>query len=309
MKAQTHTAKEAFPPKEHLVSRRSYRSLLGALAVATSLVASPHLLAGTAIDTSKDVSKNPPVASEKGPPLPLHEIEGNGGVLTTLSAYIVNPPRNGEPVGRPAIGSGFISLGNGWALVPATVTWSPWDRIELGYGFNWLSLGNLPTDIRNATGISIGNTSVAVHNFNARFQLLKENEFNQKWLPALTFGVHYKYNVGISEINDDLGGALDQAGLSGNNGVDFTLYASKLITFLPRPVLINVGGRATGRRSSDSWASPTSTASCFEGNVAIFLTDWLILAGEYRQQPNSYTPIPGLIGNPETGGRWTWPGW
>lgn len=304
MNTQTHTAKTTFPISEHPVFRNSHRSLLGTVAIAASLVlAGTHLLAGTAIDTSKDVSKNPPVAPEKGPPLPLHEIEGNGGILTTLSAYIVNPPRNGEPVGRPAIGSGFVSLGNGWALVPATVTWSPWERIELGYGFNWLSLGNLPTDIRNATGISIGNTSVAVHNFNARFQLLKENEFNQKWLPALTFGVHYKYNVGISEINDDLGGALDQAGLSGNNGVDFTLYASKLITFLPRPVLINVGGRATRAQELGFLGFSSQYSFLFEGNVAVFLTDWLILAGEYRQQPNSYTPIPGLIG--KSGDWWT----
>ena len=34
--------------------------------------------------------------SEKPPPLPLHQIEGNGGIFATLSAYIVNPPRNGE---------------------------------------------------------------------------------------------------------------------------------------------------------------------------------------------------------------------
>jgi len=40
--------------------------------------------------------------SEKPPPLPLHQIEGNGGIFATLSAYIVNPPRDGEPVAGPA---------------------------------------------------------------------------------------------------------------------------------------------------------------------------------------------------------------
>ncbi len=114
MNTQTHTTTKPFPVKEHPVFRRPHRPLIGALAVAASLaLAGVHLLAGTAIDTSKDVSKNPPVAPEKGPPLPLHEIEGNGGILTTLSAYIVNPPRNGEPVGRPAIGSGLSA----WEMV------------------------------------------------------------------------------------------------------------------------------------------------------------------------------------------------
>jgi len=46
-------------------------------------------------------------------PLPLHEIEGNGGVFSTLSAYLVNPPRNGEPIGRPSIGFGYINMGYG----------------------------------------------------------------------------------------------------------------------------------------------------------------------------------------------------
>ncbi len=50
--------------------------------------------------------------SEKPPPLPLHQIEGNGGIFATLSAYIVNPPRNGEPVGRPSVGFAYVNLGS-----------------------------------------------------------------------------------------------------------------------------------------------------------------------------------------------------
>ena len=50
--------------------------------------------------------------SEKPPPLPLHQIEGNGGIFATLSAYIVNPPRNGEPIGRPSVGFAYVNLGH-----------------------------------------------------------------------------------------------------------------------------------------------------------------------------------------------------
>ena len=75
--------------------------------------------------------------------------------------------------------------------------------------------------------------------------MLKEGEFDQKWIPALTAGVHYKNNQGIGEINNQLGGALNSIGLKHSDGEDFTLYASKLLTFLPRPVLLEAGGRAT----------------------------------------------------------------
>jgi hypothetical protein len=270
------------------------------VAAVSLAILSPVTQAGQA---DKKVIVKEEVPAEKGPPLPLHQIEGNGGVLTTLSAYIVNPPRNGEPVGRPAIGGGFISLGDGRALVPVTATWSPWERIELGYGFDWYALGSLTGAIHNATGISLGTTSVSLHNFNARFQFIKENDWGQKWLPAITGGVHYKVNNGISSINNQLGGALTTIGLGYNQGVDFTLYASKLLTFLPRPVLLNAGGRATRGAELGLLGFSRDYSFLFEGNVAIFLTDWLILAGEYRQQPDNYTPIPGVVNR--SGDWWT----
>ncbi len=73
-----------------------------------------------------------------------------------------------------------------------------------------------------------------------------------KWLPALTVGAHYKSNATVDDIDDELGGALTDIGIEDSEGVDFTLYASKMITALPRPVLINAGVRATLGRASRS---------------------------------------------------------
>ena len=90
--------------------------------------------------------RNPTAAKsdDKGPPLPLHQIEGNGGIFATLSAYIVNPPRNGEPVGRPSVGFAYVNLGSDKNLEALTLTESPLSRLELGYGWDHLGLGNLP---------------------------------------------------------------------------------------------------------------------------------------------------------------------
>ena len=88
---------------------KSSRVVLAALIAASQLFTS---LRATRAD--EPGTNTPPVAAqpaEKGAPLPLHQIEGNGGIFSTLSAYIVNPPRNGEPVGRPAAGFAYVNLG------------------------------------------------------------------------------------------------------------------------------------------------------------------------------------------------------
>jgi hypothetical protein len=248
-------------------------------------------------------TNSPPAAkkAEKGPPLPLHQIEGNGGIFSTLSAYIVNPPRDGEPVGRPSAGFAYVDIGHGQNLEALTLTESPWERLELGYGWDNLNLGDLPLAIKDATSVSIRRQEVQLHNANLRLQLLKEGEFKQGWLPALTAGAHYKYNDGIRSVNSDLGGALGAAGLKYKDGTDFTLYASKLITQLPLPVLVEAGGRATKGVWNGLGGFTDNYSYLFEGNVVVFVTGNLALAAEFRQQPNSYKPIGNLV---KTEGDW-----
>jgi hypothetical protein len=279
-----------------------------------TLVLSAVLIARSVTSLSAAEETNSPPAqpavaskAEKPNPLPLHQIEGNGGIFSTLSAYIVNPPRDGEPLGRPSLGFSYVSLGHGQNLEALTLTESPWKRIELGYGWNRLGLGDLPLDIKDATTVSVGPDDVQLHNFNARFQLIKEGEFDQKWLPAITLGSHYKSNETRDDLDHDLGGALKMAGIKDSAGEDVTLYASKLFTQLPRPVLLELGGRAT-RGVWNGLAGFTDNYSfLFEGNVVVFVTKQIALAAEYRQQPNDYTPIKvgrkTLVG--ESGDWWT----
>jgi hypothetical protein len=268
--------------------------------------------AGWSVNAGQTQTNTPPVESsaaaksdEKAPPLPLHQIEGNGGIFSTLSAYIVNPPRNGESVGRPAVGFSYVDLGHGQDLEALTLTESPWSRLELGYGYENFNLGNLPLDVYQKTGgaLNLSETSVELHNFNARVQILKENEFDQKWLPAVTLGTHFKYNNSYDDINSQLKGTLKTIGVSQNDGVDFTLYASKLFTQLPRPVLVELGGRATEGVWNGLLGFTDSYQLLFEGNVVVFVTSNFALAAEYRQQNTDYKTIPGLIG--EAGDWWT----
>jgi hypothetical protein len=266
------------------------------LALVAALTGTDALAAESTNSAPAQADAKVETKTEKPAPLPLHQIEGNGGIFSTLSAYLVNPPRNGELVGRPSVGFSYVDIGHGRNLEAFTVTETPWKRLELGYGWDRFALADLPQDIERATGIRLRNDDVVLHNFNARLNLLKENDFDQKWVPALTFGTHYKYNDGIDEINKDLGGLLRTQGIRGNSGTDFTLYASKLLTFLPLPVLLNIGGRATEGAHIGLLGFTSGYEFVAEANVVVFVTSRLALAAEYRQKPNAYQSIGSLVG-------------
>ena len=268
------------------------------LALALAAVPVPALRAADDAQPTNQPAAQAP--AEKPAPLPLHQIEGNGGIFSTLSAYIVNPPRDGEPVGRPSVGFAYVNLGSDKNLEALTITESPFKRLELGYGWDHLGLGDLPLALRNAGLVNYHADEVLLHNFNARFQILSEGEFDQKWIPALTLGAHYKYNDGITEVRNEVtqgAGAdlLGQHGLSREQGVDYTLYASKMFTQLPRPVLLELGGRATEAVWDGLGGFTHSYNAVFEGNAVVFVTSKFALAAEYKQQPRNYQAIGNLV--------------
>lgn len=274
------------------------------LALALAATPAPALWAAEDPPPAAPPAAQPAAAAsaEKPPPLPLHQIEGSGGIFSTLSAYIVNPPQAGELVGRPSVGFSYINLGHDVNLEALTITESPFKRVELGYGWDTLSLGDLPGVL------GIGTHDVELHNANARLQLLKEGEFDQKWIPAITAGAHYKYNDGINEVRNEvtaLKGAdvLGLYGLSRKQGEDYTLYASKLFTQLPRPVLLEVGGRATKAVWDGLGGFTRSYSAVFEGNVVVFVTGNFALAAEYKEQPRNYQAIGSLV--QKEGDWWT----
>ena len=282
--------------KQPLLSsnRALHPASIPALALGVALATS----AGFGLLAEEPAAKPAPDAgasAEKPAPLPLHQIEGNGGIFSTLSAYIVNPPRDGEILGRPSVGFSYINLGHEQNLEAVTLTESPWKRLELGYGWDRLGLGDLPHALRSAGLVNYRADEVQLHNVNARLQLLKEGEFDQKWIPAVTAGVHYKYNDGINAVDQQTGNLLTASGIIDNSAVDFTLYGSKLFTQLPRPVLLELGGRATKGVWNGLGGFTDTYSFQFEGNLVVFITSNLALAAEYKQQPYDYQRIGNLV--------------
>jgi len=278
---------------KHIPKRIAFNIVLAALL----LPASSTVKAG--IDSNTPPSAVVAAAGQedaKPAPLPLHQIEGNGGLVTTLSAYIVNPQRKGQVVGLPATGFAYVNMGHDKDIEALTLTESPISRMEIGYGWDRMSLGNLPQAIRSAGVKNYTKNEVQLHNANLRFQVIKDGDFGESWMPAVTLGVHYKYNDGISEVNQQVGGALTAAGIRHDSGVDYTLYASKLFTKgVPIPVMVNLGGRATEAVWDGLGGFTNQYNFVFEGNIIVLPLPNLALGAEFKQQPKDYSAVGNLV--------------
>jgi len=230
------------------------------------------------------------------PPIPLHTTEGYGGILVVPTAYIVNPAPEGEVFGMPAVSFIFLNIGKGRHLEAYNMSMALWDRVELSFSVNRLDLDDLSHDINAALRAKLAHdTAIRLLHFNARFALLKEGEYDLPWLPAVTAGVHYKYNCDIDHLDHDLGNLLELIEIEHNSGVDFTLTASKTLTCLPRPIILTAGMRSSEAAQTGLLGFTDDRRVFFEGSVAVLFTDKLIGAFEYRQKSSRYDRLPGLI--------------
>ena len=241
----------------------------------------------------------PEPAERKCMPLPFHCIEGySGGAITPL-AYMCNYCNCGcerKHFTGPTVSYSFMGI-NTKTLNVFAVTQAICDRVELGYAMNHLRLGSLYEDIRKV-GMNPGRKDVYLHHFNLRAKLLCENSFDLP-LPAISAGVHFKYNDGVDEINNNVFKAFDTIGYDRPYGVDYTITASKMLPTLAfgRPVILTGGIRFSKAAQLGLLGFGKTCRASFEGSVVCLPTDWLVLGYEFRQKRNPYGKIPGLIGD------------
>jgi len=218
-----------------------------------------------------------------GPPLPTHNVEGNSGVFITSTAYLVNPPEEGEVFGRPSFSTSFAAIGEK-DFESFAVTENILGKIELGYALERIGLGDWPHDVREASGFHVDN-HVFVHNFNTRLMVIEEGGFDRNWVPAVTLGAHFKWNDGLTSLNRQLNGLCGKLGADHNTGTEFTAVATKTITdWLPNPLIVSAGLRNGDAIHTGLMGFAGERRTTFEGSIIYFLTDKLLLAGEYRQK-------------------------
>jgi hypothetical protein len=217
-------------------------------------------------------------------PLPLTSIEGSTGILITSTAYMANPAEEGEFWGKPSVSATAI-FGKNKDLQSYGITENILGKFEIGYAYERFGLGNWPSDVKKHAGAKV-DKQLGMHNLNLRAMLVEEGK-DASWMPAVTFGTHFKWNESTAKLNRDTGGLLDNLGSDRNWGTEFTLVASKTVTdLLPRPVILTAGLRNGDAIHTGLFGFAGERATTFEGHAVFFLTDRLAFSAEYRQKSN-----------------------
>ena len=218
------------------------------------------------------------------PPLPLHQVEGNSGVFLTPTAYLANPAPEGKTFGKPSVSASYAVLGEK-DYQSYCVIQNIGGDFELGFAYEYLGLGDWADTVTAATTLSPDNHT-GKYNLNLRYNFIKEGAFDQEWMPAVTFGTHFKWNTNISEINDQLAGTCDALGADHSFGTEFTLTASKMFkdAFFGKPAIVSAGLRNGDAIHTGFLGFAGERATTFEGSLVLFLTDKLLFATEYRQK-------------------------
>jgi hypothetical protein len=230
-------------------------------------------------------------------PMPGMTIEGVSGGFFVPSAYLANPGPQGAVFGMPSIAANYFSLGSE-NLYMVGITDVLWRRIELGYAFNYLDISSM-NDYVNKLGADMGRDNVMLHHFNVRGQVIEENSFGMSWMPAVTVGVHFKYNDGIRDINHHLLGGLELLGYDSRSGWDVTLTASKTFPTLAwgRPVTFTSGLRSSNAAQIGLFGFADERSITYEHSIVYMPTDKLALAYEFRMKDDPYdngAPVYGM---------------
>lgn len=230
-------------------------------------------------------------AQDEPPPIPLHCIEGCGGVVLTQMAYLVNGSGEDGPVGLPSVSVAYWDTRDKSGAVIA-VSETLFNRIELSYGYNWVYL----EDFEQELGVDLSHDTVEMHNLNARVMLVEEGGLGLDWMPALTFGLHYKQNQSIKDLNRDVGKALKMLDFQDSETIEASLTATKAFAdVLPRPFFVSATARRTDAAQLGWLGFTDDFGIVYEGNVAVLLLDNLIVGAEYRQKRKQLDELGGLI--------------
>ena len=212
-----------------------------------------------------------------GPPLPTHNVEGNSGVFITSTAYLANPPENGEMFGLPSVSFSFAAIGEK-DFESVAVTENIWGKVELGYAMERIGLGDWPEDVKAYANIHVENHAI-VHNLNTRLMVIEEGGYDCAWMPAVTLGAHFKWNDAHNKINRQAGVLCEMLGVDHDSGTEFTAVATRTIAdWLPKPLIVSAGLRNGDAIHTGLLGFAGERRTTFEGSVIYFLTDKMLLA-------------------------------
>ncbi len=194
-----------------------------------------------------------------GAGVPLNSLQGAGGVAFNPLAYPAgtNPdPKSANPFGKPQFGVWYVNLGDvdvDWTALGTAV--SIYNRLELSYG----------REIVAPTGENIKKSDIG-----AKLLLVPENAGGNAFVPALSVGSIWKTTDNVAAGSDD-------------SAFDFYAVATKLITQLPKPVLLSGGVLSSKEQVTGVFGYNHDWDTTVFGNVDVIPLSFLALGVEYKQ--------------------------
>ena len=200
--------------------------------------------------------------------VPLNNVEGVGGIAFNPLAYTAGTPFDDTEkatgvgslkgaVDKPQFGIWRIRLNDvkaDWTSYSVATTF--FDRLEVSYA----------NEI-----IAAGGPNISKNNVGVKGLLVKENAFDTKWVPAVAVGAVYKNTTyAVFDGVDD-------------HGYDYYAVATKLITQLPRPVLLSGGIRSTEAKYTGVFGFGNKRGLAGFGNVDVILPGNFAVGFEYEQ--------------------------
>ncbi|MBU0665182.1 MAG: DUF3034 family protein [Proteobacteria bacterium] len=202
---------------------------------------------------------------------PLTNVEGVGGVALNPLAYVANPIGKDETglfgntiVSKPNIGAWHISLPDSdinWEAAGVNISF--FNRLEIGYSHESVDIDNYA-----ATPGTIDKDNVS-----AKLNLLAENSFDMAFLPAISVGVIHK--------STNFNTLVDLNLLNDNSGEDYYAVATKTLTMLPVPVILNAGVLSTKGYVRGVLGFGDDRDEAFFGNIETIPIENVIVGWEY----------------------------
>ncbi len=202
--------------------------------------------------------------------VPLNNLEGVGGVAFNPLAYTAGTDFDAaektpgisttikDVVRKPQFGLWYVRLNRtkiDWNAESVATTL--FDRLEVSYGNEIVALDGGQNIHKGSTGL--------------KALLVKENDWDTKWVPAVSVGTIYK------QTSFQTGNDVDK------NGYDYYAVATKLITQLPKPVLLSGGILSTNSRTTGVLGFDKKRDTTWFANIDVLPLKDLAVGFEYKQ--------------------------
>ncbi len=200
---------------------------------------------------------------------PFNNLEGVGGIAFNPLAYLADSGEefikagDTDIVAKPRFGAWYVNLPDAkidWTSFGVATTL--FKRLEVSYGYQNIAWEGHPTFHKN--------------NIGAKLLVVKEGEFNSKFIPAVSIGTIYKNTSNKS---------LREAGLTflRSSGEDWYAVATKTITQLPLPVIVSGGVLSTQEYVTGVLGFSNKRKFTGFANIDVVLPHGFVVGYEFKQ--------------------------